>query len=344
MSKNKLFGLSAITLTAALVLSGCAASDEAAEETATEDSSSQSVEDQIQTEGDDELTGSIVVDGSSTVGPASEVGAELFMQAFPGVRVSVNISGTGGGFEKFCNGETDGSNASRPIKDEEAERCEENGIAYDFITVANDALGVIVHLDNPLECISVDALNEIWNADAVDNGIASWSDVSNITDLPAELAGQDLTLFGPGSDSGTFDYFTDEINGESGNIRNDYNNFGEDDLEGIYGVRDAVNGMAFVPYSYVNQHLDEVKPLSVDGGAGCVEPTIENVQNQSYVPLGRGLFTYASSTALARPETVEFFKFLINETDLINDTAGYVGLTAEQQTEQLARIDALING
>ena len=322
-----------MALTAALVLSGCAASEETAEETTTEDTTTST-----ETETSEELTGSILVDGSSTVGPASEIAAELFMEQNPGVRVSVNISGTGGGFEKFCNGETDGSNASRAIKDEEAALCEENGIAYDFVTVANDALSVVVNQGNPLECISVDTLNEIWNQDST---VATWGELTTV-DVPAAIQDEPLVLYGPGTDSGTFDYFTDEINGESGNIRIDYNNIGEEDDLAVSGVASAAGGLSFIPYSYYQESLDEVKGLAVDGGNGCIEPTVENVQNQSYSPLGRGLFTYASSTALARPEVQEFFKFLINETELINGTAGYVGLTPEQQEEQLAAVDALI--
>ena len=336
LSKNKLFGLSAMALTAALVLSGCAASEETAEETTTDTSTS--TEETTTEETTEELSGSILVDGSSTVGPASEIAAELFMERNPGVRVSVNISGTGGGFEKFCNGETDGSNASRQIKDEEAALCEENGIAYDFVTVANDALSVVVNQDNPLECISVETLNEIWNQDST---LATWGEVTT-ADIPAAIQDEPIVLYGPGTDSGTFDYFTDEINGESGNIRIDYNNIGEEDDLAVQGVAAAAGGLSFIPYSYYQESLDEVKGLAVDGGNGCIEPTVENVQNQSYAPLGRGLFTYASSTALARPEVQEFFKFLINETELINGTAGYVGLTPEQQEEQLAAVEALI--
>ena len=337
MSKNKLFGLSAMALTAALVLSGCAASEETAEETTTD--SSTSTEDNTTEETTEEgISGSILVDGSSTVGPASEIAAELFMERYPDVRVSVNISGTGGGFEKFCNGETDGSNASRGIKDEEAALCEENGVAYDFVTVANDALSVVVNQDNPLECISVETLNEIWNQDST---VTNWGDLTTM-DVPAAIQDVPFDLYGPGTDSGTFDYFTEEINGEGGNIRIDYNNIGEEDDLAVQGVAGAAGGLSFIPYSYYQESLDEVKGLAVDGGEGCIEPTVENVQNQSYAPLGRGLFTYASSTALARPEVQEFFKFLINETELINGTAGYVGLTPEQQEEQLARVDALI--
>lgn len=335
--KNKLFGVSAMALTAALVLSGCAASEETAEETTTD--SSTSTEDNTTEETTEEgISGSILVDGSSTVGPASEIAAELFMESFPDVRVAVNISGTGGGFEKFCIGETDGSNASRPIKDEEAALCEENGISYDFVTVANDALSVVVNQDNPLECIKTETIKEIWNEDAT---ASTWGDLTTL-DVPAAIQDEPLVLYGPGTDSGTFDFFTEEINGESGNIRIDYINIGEEDDQAVAGVKSTTGGMGFIPFSYYQESLDSVKGLAVDGGNGCVEPTPDNVQGLTYTPLGRGLFTYASSTALARPEVQEYFKFLINETELINTTAGFVGLTPAQQEEQLARVDALI--
>ena len=319
LSNRKFVGLGAMAAIAALVLAGCAGTDQESTESSG-------------------ISGSILIDGSSTVGPASEIAAELFMESYPDVRASVNISGTGGGFEKFCNGETDGSNASRFIKEEESALCEENGISYDYITVANDALSVVVNQGNPLECISVETLNEIWNQDST---VATWGELTTV-DVPAAIQDEPLVLYGPGTDSGTFDYFTDEINGESGNIRIDYNNIGEEDDLAVSGVASAAGGLSFIPYSYYQESLDEVKGLAVDGGEGCVEPTVENVQNQAYTPLGRGLFTYASSTALERPEVQEFFKFLINETELINGTAGYVGLTPEQQEEQLARVEALI--
>ena len=331
--KNKLFAAAALMSASVLVLAGCAAESEpAATVTVTAADGTET------TETVEALTGSILVDGSSTVGPASEVAAELFMEVNPGVRVSVNISGTGGGFEKFCNGETDASNASRYIKESEEELCKANGIAYDFVTVANDALSVVVNKDNPLQCITTEQLATIWNSDA-SGRIMKWGDVDG---FPADIAGIDFQLYGPGTDSGTFDFFTEEINGESGNIRNDYINIGEDDLLAVQGVTGGVGAMAFIPYSYYQENLDNVKALAVDGGAGCIEPTLDNVQNLSYAPLGRGLFTYFSNTALARPEVLAFAEFLVNETTLINTTAGYVGLTPAQQTEALDKIASLV--
>jgi phosphate transport system substrate-binding protein len=315
---KKLLSAAAVLSASVLVLAGCAA--------------------ETDTGATDGLSGSIVIDGSSTVGPASEVAAELFMEVNPGVRVSVNISGTGGGFEKFCKGETDASNASRQIKPEEAAACDAAGIKYDFVTVANDALSVVVNKENPLTCITVEQLATMWNSDA-SGTVMKWGDVPG---MPAEIADIKLTLYGPGTTSGTFDYFTEEINGEVGNIRNDYENIAEDDLRAVEGVAGELGALGFIPYSYYQNHLDDLKGLEVDGGSGCTAPTLENVQNLSYAPLGRGLFTYFSSTALTRPEVQAFAKYLVNETKLINDTAGYVGLTPEQQTQQLAAIESLI--
>lgn len=317
--KKNLLAATALAAASILVLAGCSAEPETPSSA---------------------LTGSILIDGSSTVGPASEVAAELFMEENPGVRVTVAISGTGGGFEKFCNGETDASNASRPIKDEEAATCDANGIKYDFVTVANDALSIVVNRDNPLTCITTEQLATIWNADA-SGKIMKWGDVQG---FPAEIDDVKFALYGPGTDSGTFDFFTEEINGEGGNIRNDYINIGEDDLLAVQGVAGSLGGIGFIPYSYYQENLDELKGLEVDGGNGCIAPTIENVQSLSYAPLGRGLFTYFADTALARPEVLAFAQFVVNETTLINEAAGYVGLTSAQQTEALAKLEALITG
>jgi phosphate transport system substrate-binding protein len=315
---KKLLSAAALMSASVLVLAGCAAESE---EPAA-----------------DALSGSIAIDGSSTVGPASEIAAELFMEENSGVRVTVNISGTGGGFEKFCNGETDASNASRYIKDEEAAICDAAGIKYDFVTVANDALSMVVNKDNPLQCITTEQLATIWNVDAAGT-IMTWGDVDGMPDAIADV---EFALYGPGTDSGTFDFFTEEINGESGNIRNDYINIGEDDLLAVEGVAGSAGGMGIIPFTYYQENLDELKALEIDGGEGCIAPTVENVQALTYTPLGRGLFTYFASSALARPEVLAFAQFIVNETEIINTTGGYVGLTPAQQTEELAKIDSLI--
>lgn len=284
------------------------------------------------------LSGSFGLDGSSTVGPFSEVAAELFMEANPGVDVTVAQSGTGGGFEKFCNGETVGSNASRPIKDEEAELCASNGIVFDFVTVANDALAIVVNGENPLQCITVAQAKAIW-----ENGstVTTWAQAG--VDVPADFGSGTIALFGPGVDSGTFDFFTEEINGEGGNINTRYTDIGEEDNVAVQGVNGDVNGMAFIPLSYFveAEARGEVKGLEIDGGAGCVAPNGDNVIAGTYVPLGRALYTYGTAEAIARPEILAFFEFMITENETITELAGFVPLTADQKAEQLAKIAAL---
>jgi phosphate transport system substrate-binding protein len=310
--KKNIIAPVALAAAGLLLLSACAG---AAEET---------------TESNSGLSGTVLLDGSSTVGPFAEAAAELFMNENPGVAVTVGISGTGGGFEKFCNGETDGSNASRGIKDEEAALCADNGIDFGQITVANDALSVIVNQDNPLQCISVESLKALWE---LDSSVTTWGDIPGLDS--GDLASEDVVLYGPGTDSGTFDFFTDEINGESGNIRTDYNNIGEDDNQAVQGVSGSLGAMAFIPYSFYQEYSDTVKGLAIDGGAGCVDPTVENLLAGDYSPLGRGLFMFPASSALERPEVLAFYNFVIDQNESIASAAGLVALTADQKAEQL---------
>jgi phosphate transport system substrate-binding protein len=325
--KKNFIASAALAAAGLLVLSACAGAAEEAEAPA---------EAPAATEEASALSGTILLDGSSTVGPFAEAAAELFMNENPDVQVTVGISGTGGGFEKFCNGETDGSNASRLIKDEEAALCAENGIEFGTITVANDALSVIVNKDNPLECISVEALNAMWNLDST---VTNWGDVSGLE--VGDLASEAVVLYGPGTDSGTFDFFTEEINGDSGNIRTDYNNIGEDDNQAVQGVSGDIAAMAFIPYSFYQEYSDTVKGLAIDSGAGCIDPTVENLLVGDYTPLGRGLYMFPGAAALERPEVVAFYNFVIEQNEAISAAAGLVALTAEQKTEQLAVVAGL---
>lgn len=286
---------------------------------------------------DSGLSGTILIDGSSTVGPFAEAAAELFMNSVGGsVAVTVGISGTGGGFEKFCNGETDGSNASRDIKEEESTLCEQNGVGYGRLTVANDALSVIVNKENPLECISVEALTAIWQSGS---SLATWGEVPGIE--AGDLAGEDIVLYGPGTDSGTFDFFTEEINGEAGNIRTDYSNIGEDDNQAVQGVAGAVGAMAFIPYSFYQEYSDQVKGLQIDSGSGCVAPEVENLIAGTYTPLGRSLYMFPSTEALTRPEVVAFYTYVIENNAEIATAAGLVPLTDAQIAEQLEVVAGL---
>lgn len=283
------------------------------------------------------MTGTILVDGSSTVAPLSETIAELFQQENSGVQVTVGTSGTGGGFEKFCNGETDLNDASRHIADDEAANCEAAGIAFESITVANDGLSVVVHPENPAQCMTIEQVNQIWDLGSTVN---TWGDVEGL-DIPADFASTPMQPFGPGVDSGTFDFFTEAVNGEEGVIRENYTDIGEDDNAAVTGVSGAVGGIGFIPYSFITQVGDRVKALEVDSGDGCVAATLENVQAGTYTPLGRELFVYASNTALDKPEVLAFMEFYIENSDAAAEAASYIPLTDEQKEEANAKIAEL---
>ncbi|MEX2550933.1 MAG: substrate-binding domain-containing protein, partial [Nitriliruptoraceae bacterium] len=231
----------------------------------------------------------------------------------------------GGGFEKFCIGETDANNSSRPIKEDEIAICEENGIAYDFVTVANDALSILVNNDFPVACMTTEQVSAIWTADSE---VSVWGDVEGL-DM-GDIADEPVQLYGPGTASGTFDYFTEAINGESGVIRNDYIDIGEDDNAAVTAVTGDPTAMGYVPFSYFQEAGDSVKALAIDDGNGCVESTPENVSNGTYTPLGRGLFVYFSDTALARPEVLDFAEFYVNNAPELAELAEFVPLTDEQ--------------
>ena len=331
MINRKYLAGAALAVVASFSLAACAgAAEEASAPAPAETEEATEVE-----EAAPALSGTVILDGSSTVGPFAEVAAELFGEE-TGVTVTVGISGTGGGFEKFCNGETDGSNASRDIKDEESALCAENGIEFGRVTVANDALSVVVNVDNPLQCITTEQLSAIWNADST---LATWGEVSGLD--AGDLAGEELVLYGPGTDSGTFDFFTEEINGESGNIRTDYNNIGEDDNQAVQGVSGGLGAMAFIPYSFYQENLDQVKALAIDGGEGCVEPTIDNLLAGSYAPLGRSLYMFPAASALERAEVRAFYEYVIENNEEIAGLAGLVALTEEQKAEQLEVVAGL---
>jgi phosphate transport system substrate-binding protein len=279
-----------------------------------------------------ELSGTIQIDGSSTVAPLSEAAAELFQEENRGVNVVVGTSGTGGGFKKFCAGETDISDASRPIKEEEIAICKQNGIAYEEVTVANDGLAVVVNPENDwAECLTVEQLNKIW---------APGSKVKNWKDVNPSFPDEPLTLFGPGTDSGTFDYFTDEINGEEGASRTDYQP-SEDDNVIVQGVQGSKGAMGYFGLSYVQENEGAIKAIQVDGGSGCVAPSEETVLDGTYKPLGRPLFIYLSDKAIARPEVKAFAEFYIENDDAIAEQALYIPLSEEQKTQSQEKVARL---
>lgn len=280
-----------------------------------------------------ELAGNIRIDGSSTVAPLSEAAAELFQEEHNGVRVTVGTSGTGGGFEKFCAGETDISDASRPIKDKEIEACKGKGIEYAEITVANDALSVVVNPGNDwAECLKVEELNAIWKEGST---IKNWKDVRpGFPDVPLEL-------YGAGTDSGTFDYFTEAINGEEGNSRTDYQAT-EDDNVTVQGVGGKKGAMGYFGLSYALENKDQIKTVKIDGGGGCVEPSAKTVIDGKYTPLGRPLFIYASKAALDRPEVKAFIDFYIENNADIAEAALVIALSDDQRAKAEADVKALV--
>ena len=321
--KSRTMRLMSLLAVLALLLAACG--DGGAEEPATTAA------------GGGELEGDIVIDGSSTVTPLITVAAEDFQIENPGVRVTVATSGTGGGFEKFCVGETDVSMASRPISEEETGICETNAIEPVEFIVANDALSVIVNPGNDwTTCLTVEQLNTMWGPEA-EGTINNWNQID-----PA-FPDQAMNLFGAGSDSGTFDYFTDEINDEEGVIRTDYNP-SEDDNVTIIGVEGDVGAVGFLGLSYVLENEGRIIALEVDGGNGCVAPSAETVIDGSYVPLGRPLFVYFKAESLQRPEVAAFARYYADNQESITQTALFIPLSDEQAAQQQAELDEITGG
>jgi phosphate transport system substrate-binding protein len=300
----------ALILLSGLMLAGCGSERESPREGGGGETSAPS-----------DLTGRVQADGSSTVGPYTTAAAERFRRSNPDVRITVGVSGTGGGFERFCADETDLSNASRAIKDEERELCEQNGVEFVEFHIANDALTVVVNQENDwATCLTVEELNKVWEPGSkVDN----WSQIRS--GFPDER----LRLFGAGTDSGTFDYFTDAINGEEGASRSDYSAT-EDDNVTVEGVGGNRGGMGYFGLSYFEQNKETLKALEIDGGDGCIAPSVETAQSGEYAPLSRPLFIYAKTESFERPEVEAFIEFMLENETEIAAAAQFVPLTDEQ--------------
>ena len=274
--------------------------------------------------GDSGLSGSVRIDGSSTVYPLTALAAEDFMYENPGVQVTVGSSGTGGGFEKFCRGETDGNDASRSIKEEEAAACEAAGIEYAELQVAVDALTVVVNKENTwATCLTVEELAAIW---------APGSTVNNWNQVRADFPDVPLQLFGAGTDSGTFDYFTDAINGEEGASRTDYTPT-EDDNVTVQGVSGSQGGLGYFGFTYFEENADKLTAVQIDNGAGCVAPSVETAQDGTYTPLSRPLFVYPSKQSLAKPEVKAFFDYYVANDATIATDALFIPLNEEQKAK-----------
>jgi phosphate transport system substrate-binding protein len=280
--------------------------------------------------GEGSLRGSISVDGSSTVYPITEAIAEEFGIEHQGaVRVTVGLSGTGGGFKRFCAGETDISNASRKIKESEQQLCKQNGITFTELQVAYDGLSVIANPKNNFaQCLTVAELKKIWEPTST---VRSWSQVR------AGFPNHEMKLYGPGTSSGTFDYFTEEVVGKQGASRADYT-ASEDDNVLVQGVEGDANSLGYFGFAYYKENAQRLKLVAVDAGNGCVTPSDQTIKNGTYKPLSRPLYIYVSSKAMGRPEVKAFVQYYLSNAAELVPQVGYVALDAAQYQQSLGQL------
>ena len=263
----------------------------------------------------DEMSGTIEIDGSSTVFPVSQAVAEEFHRENPNVQVNVGVSGTGGGFKRFTTGETDISDASRPIMDSEREAAVANGIEFIEMRVGTDGLSVMVNPSNDfVDCLTIPELNAIWTPG---------SEVNNWNQVRPEFPDQRMRLYGPDTDSGTFDYFTEEVNGEAQVSRADYTASADDNVlvQGIGGDRGA---LGYFGYAYYQENTNRLRAIGIDNGSGCVDPSPSAIEDGSYAPLSRPLFIYVNVASLARPEVMAFVEFYMDNGAALTAEVGYV--------------------
>jgi phosphate transport system substrate-binding protein len=267
------------------------------------------------------LKGNITADGSSTVGPWTTAAAEMFRKKSPQVRITIGISGTGGGFEKFCRGETDLANASRPIKTSEYAKCRENNVKWVAFTVANDGISLVTSRQSTwVDCLTTAELKKIWNTGS---RVGNWKDVrAGFPDVP-------LKLFGAGTDSGTFDFFTEAINGKARASRSDYT-ASEDDNILVSGASGTRGSLGYFGLSYYEENKSRLKLIGVDGGSGCVKPSAKSVQAKTYRPLSRGLYIYANRESFRRSAVRSFIGFALNNQAKVAKNARFVALTRAQ--------------
>ncbi|MFN2431896.1 MAG: PstS family phosphate ABC transporter substrate-binding protein [Gemmatimonadota bacterium] len=279
-----------------------------------------------------QLSGEVKGDGSSTVFPIMEAVAEEFQRENPRVRVTVGISGTGGGFKRFCAGDTDVSNASRPITESELEACRAAGVEFVEFPIAFDGLSVVVNPANDFaQCVTVAELKRLWQPEA-QGEVRRWSQVRS------GWPNREIHLYGAGTDSGTYDYFTAAIVGEEGASRGDFTS-SEDDNVLVQGVAGDPDALGFFGYAYFEENQDRLRLLPVDGGEGCVAPAPETITDGTYQPLSRPLFLYAREESLQRPEVRAFVDYAItNAVALVGET-GYIPLTDELYRLARARVE-----
>ncbi len=276
------------------------------------------------------LRGSLTADGSSTVFPVTEAVAEEFMVETAGnIRVTVGQSGTGGGFRRFCAGETDISNASRPISATEIEACRASGVEYVGLPIANDGLALVVHSSNNfVECLTMDELRRIWEPSST---VQQWSQVR------PEWPASPIRLYGPGTNSGTFDYFTEEVGGQVGASRSDYT-ASEDDNVLVQGVSGDVNSLGYFGIAYYGENQQRLKLIGVDSGNGCIQPNSTTIESGAYSPLARPLMIYVNRASLARPEVRAFVEFYLASVPELAAQVGYVPLSPDAYAESEATL------
>ena len=286
-------------------------------------------------EGSD-LTGSIQIDGSSTVYPITEAVAEEYRAVAPDVKVTVGVSGTGGGMKKFTRGEIDMVNASRKIKASEDSLAKANGISFIELPVAYDGLTVVVHPENDwVKEITTEDLKKIWEPSA-QGKIMKWNQIR------PEWPDREIHLYGPGVESGTYDYFTEAVVGESGASRGDYT-ASEDDNVLVQGVSTDVNALGFFGYAYYEENQGKLKVVPVNNGSGAVTPSLETVKDGSYAPLSRPLFIYVNSKAVQSPATVDFVNFYLDNAAELSKEVGYIPMPAEMYKEQKEKFKQFVD-
>lgn len=290
-------------------------------------------------EAPERVEGSISADGSSTVFPVTQAAAEEFSDIVDDVDITVDFSGTGGGFERFCEGDIDIQNASRPINPEELAACTENGVDYYIFEVAIDGLTVVVPETNDfMACISVETLADIWEPN---------SEIENFNQINPEFPDLELELYGPGPDSGTFDYFTEVIIGDEGATREDYTP-SEDDQVLVEGVANSEGGFGYFGYAYYAENEDILNAVAIAQSpdlSDCVEPTAETVQDGKYAPLSRPLFVYVRAESLQENEAVqEFMRFYLANGAELARLADYFGAPVETYEADRERLESAISG
>ena len=281
------------------------------------------------------LSGTIKIDGSSTVFPITEAVAEEFRAEQPKVKVTIGVSGTGGGFKKFSRGETNISDASRPIKDKEKKACADNNINYIQLEVAYDGLAVLINPQNDwVDSFTIEELKKIWEP-AAQGKIMKWNQIRS------EWPDKEIHLFGPGVASGTYDYFTEAIVGKSGSSRGDFT-ASEDDHVLVLGIAGDKYSLGFFGLAYYSENKDKLTLIGVHNGEKIVKPTLETVSNGTYSPLSRPLFIYVNSTSVKRPEVIGFVNFYLENAAELSKDVGYIPLPPEKYTKQKANFKAFV--